>query len=381
METVKLRELKKVLLIVITFSIIGGMSSCRKKGCTDETATNYNEKAKKDDGTCEFDDSYEVPTTYTFNDVRYDGQTARLQMLDMLSDEVNSASTSNAVNYSDLEAIYKNISGSLFGSSKDLYGKTYSLDQQYFLDLLTTIDTTSINGSGVMEGDYYVTNQGVEIDQLIQKGLMGAVLYYQATSGYLEDISGDDNTGAGGTEATDMEHHFDEAFGYFGAPTDFSDQSTTGDADFVANANFWGKYTISRNGELNNVETIFTAFRTGRAAISNEDYVARDAAIETIITEWEKVAAASVVHYINSVKADLTSGDLGSKYHHWAEGKGFAMCLKYNISKVISTADQSTVEAAFGNNPGAITVGSDFDASLTIIKNTYGFSDTQMTNF
>lgn len=40
------------------FNVILGMViflvSCSKPGCTDPTATNYNEKAKKDDGTCEY---------------------------------------------------------------------------------------------------------------------------------------------------------------------------------------------------------------------------------------------------------------------------------------------------------------------------------------
>lgn len=359
-------------------------TACKKKeGCTTITATNYDEEAKKDDGSCvyEEDNSYTVPDTYEFNDVRYSGQTARLQILDLLSDDVNAASTTNAVSYSDLESVYKNTVGTLFGSSKDLYSKTYAADQQYFLDLLTTIDTSSTNGSGFMEGAYYVTADGVEIDQLIQKGLMGAVLYYQATSDYLENLGLDDNTNSGGTEATDMEHHFDEAFGYFGIPTNFNDQSVTGDADFVANANFWGKYTISRNSGLNNLDTIFKAFRTGRAAISNKDYDTRDAAVRTIRTEWEKVAAASVVHYINDVKADMTAGNTDKKYHHWAEGKGFSMCLRYNVSKLISSTDLLTVEAAFGNKPDDVSTSGDFDDALTIIKNTYGFTDTQMTSF
>ncbi len=30
------------------------LASCNRKGCTDPTALNYNEKAKKDDGNCEY---------------------------------------------------------------------------------------------------------------------------------------------------------------------------------------------------------------------------------------------------------------------------------------------------------------------------------------
>lgn len=31
-----------------------GLVSCKKEGCTDNTATNYNSKAKKDDGSCTY---------------------------------------------------------------------------------------------------------------------------------------------------------------------------------------------------------------------------------------------------------------------------------------------------------------------------------------
>ena len=48
-------------------------TSCKKKGCTDPTATNYNDKAKKDDGKCEFADAstYKIETT-TINGVSYE---------------------------------------------------------------------------------------------------------------------------------------------------------------------------------------------------------------------------------------------------------------------------------------------------------------------
>ena len=42
-------------LLIITFAsflILVTTNSCKKKGCTDPSAVNYNEKAKKDDGTC-----------------------------------------------------------------------------------------------------------------------------------------------------------------------------------------------------------------------------------------------------------------------------------------------------------------------------------------
>lgn len=46
----KIAKLSLLILLAGTVSL----SSCKKKGCTDEAAVNYNDKAKKDDGTCNF---------------------------------------------------------------------------------------------------------------------------------------------------------------------------------------------------------------------------------------------------------------------------------------------------------------------------------------
>ena len=40
---------------LILLFILSGLSSCKKEGCIDQNATNYNNEAKKDDGTCTYD--------------------------------------------------------------------------------------------------------------------------------------------------------------------------------------------------------------------------------------------------------------------------------------------------------------------------------------
>ena len=77
----------------------------------------------------------------------------------------------------------------------------------------------------------------------------------------------------------------------------------------------------------------------------------------------------------------MAANDTGKKFHHWAEGRGFAMCLKYNVAKAISSADITTVEAAFGSKPDDVVSSSGFDGALTILKNTYGFTDAQLTSY
>lgn len=60
---------RKGILILMAISLV--MSACKKKGCTDSGAINYNASAEKDDGTCEFapgtvsvelTDNIDVPT-------------------------------------------------------------------------------------------------------------------------------------------------------------------------------------------------------------------------------------------------------------------------------------------------------------------------------
>jgi hypothetical protein len=51
MKTIRVTTIAVLALSMLTFS------SCKRKGCTDELATNYESKAKKDDGTCEYGDA------------------------------------------------------------------------------------------------------------------------------------------------------------------------------------------------------------------------------------------------------------------------------------------------------------------------------------
>ena len=41
-------------LIALSALLIGSTTSCKKKGCLDQDAVNYNSEAKKDDGTCKY---------------------------------------------------------------------------------------------------------------------------------------------------------------------------------------------------------------------------------------------------------------------------------------------------------------------------------------
>ncbi|MFB1032257.1 MAG: DUF4856 domain-containing protein, partial [Aliarcobacter cryaerophilus] len=90
-----------------------------------------------------------------------------------------------------------------------------------------------------------------------------------------------------------MQHHWDEAYGYFTSEFDFPTNGTN---------RFWGKYADVVDGVLGSSNTISLAFRKGRSAINNNDYTVRDAQTVIIVDEMEKICAGSAIHYLNGAK-------------------------------------------------------------------------------
>jgi hypothetical protein len=62
--------MKKLVIAFTILAIIASITSCRKKGCTDTFATNYDAEAKKDDGTCEWATEHHLTFSFSHN---YDG--------------------------------------------------------------------------------------------------------------------------------------------------------------------------------------------------------------------------------------------------------------------------------------------------------------------
>ena len=278
---------------------------------------------------------------------------------------------------------------------------------------------------------YSVRPGGLDLGQMTQKVMWGAIAYWQGTSKYMSKIPNDDNTMSDdGDPYTAMEHHWDESFGYFGAARDYNtgysddtdrktdpynDSNGDGLIDFKTEYNMGWAVTAAKRDLVDGVsvdydftKTIFDAYLEGRTLIYNqapldEILVQRD----IILNTWEKVVAAVSIHYINDTMSDLEalisagdsnlawdnlpeSGD-GYKYNiHWAEMRAYAHGLIYNDFKLISDADIATVLSYMGTAP-AYNDGSDFSAMQTlhdnlalakpILQAAYGFSDAHMANW
>ena len=263
----------------------------------------------------------------------------------------------------------------------------------------------------------YTSDDGVDMSQMINKVLIGAVPYYQATGVYLNGLLERDNSEArDGTDPyTAMEHGWDEAFGYFGAARDYfryTDDQLAGKVDdftFDSNGdgsiNFKSEYNfgLSRNAGKRDkggsgvdfTQEIFSAFLAGRTAITNQGTQTEIIGYrQTAANGMEKVIAATVVHYINDTLSDMS--ELGTAEEnranlnkHWAEMKGYTVALQYNPFRLITDGQLAELHGIMGKAPIYDKPGSDtyktqvanYKRAKDVLQAAYGFSNTNMDNW
>lgn len=344
-------------LLIIGFAV----TSCKKEGCTDENALNYNKKAKKDDGSCTYAPAYTVPTTYAFtnangvNTVDYSGQTDRVNQLKEMMAYIKSGKD-GVIQAAVIDDMFANQNDPFtFTSTKQLRDKCFSLDLPMFDAYIDSVALASVsyaqsasNGqAGTLTtgtSEYLFSANGIEYAQLIEKGLMGAIFQYQALNVYFGagKMNVDNTTPVSGQAYTAMEHHWDEAFGYFTVPTDFPTTPAT---------DFWGKYCAAQNGALNSNSVMMNNFLKGRAAISANVLTDRDAAIQSIREMWENIAAYQAMTYLDQAISSFGT-DQAKFLHVTSEAYAFILCLRYAPTETrnLSTQQVSDLLAEFGTN-------------------------------
>lgn len=370
------------------------LTACNKKGCTDTTALNFSDKAEEDDGSCIYAaPSLEVPVTYAFTDdagnntVSYSGQTARLDQLAEMTVYMKSGTTITLY-ASILKDMFANTGDNgggnfSFSSSKQLKSKCFEADVDMFEGYMDELALASeSNGEVAADGQagvvtngeksYLVAANGIEYTQLIEKGLMGAVFMYQATQFYMSDeqLNVDNSMAvsvADGKYYTEMEHHWDEAFGYFGVPVDFP--TNTDDV------RFWGKYCNNQNENLGSNAAMMDAFLNGRAVISSDFGVQyRDAQVKAAREMWERVSASQAVTYLEGAKENF-GVDNAKFLHELSEAYAFILNLKYVPleTRVITFAEiEGLLDDMIGDNFWAVTA-TDLTAAINLLNSIYGF--------
>ena len=308
----------------------------------------------------------------------------------------------------------KNLSGKISGDVVIGYGQTADqLVRGWFEVIAANAQDADKLGTPAV----YTDENGVDLTQMINKVLIGAVPYYQATGVYLAGLldRGNGEPHGEGKAYTSMEHGWDEAFGYFGAARDYSrytdaqlagsvvdytfDSNGDGRIDFKSEYNFG----LSRNAGKRDKGgagvdlsgDIFASFLAGRTLIVNQGSEGEIAAQrQAAANGMEKVIAATVVHYINDTLSDMAALGTGDENRvdlnkHWAEMKGFTVALQYNPFALVSRGRLEELHGIMGQAPSYDAPGSagydetvrNYGRAKEILQAAYGFSDANMANW
>ena len=304
----------------------------------------------------------EIPYSYEFaragkSTVSFSGQTARLNM----ADELYAALNTNTFTKAQMLEMFNDGTGfagdGLNTSGKKMGNKTAAsplasatVKPQFdamitdFADnVIPNWATDASNGQAGVLTDatrtIHVNAKGHEIDQTFIKGIIGAMTLDQIVNNYITPYQLDagtrtaDNTSktlSSGKDYTDMEHKWDEGFGYLYGQEADATRLDLGVAP-TGNGTTLNKYfkKVNASSHPGMAVQVFDAFRRGRAYIVANQYDKRDEQAEIIKKELSKLIAQKAVDYINGYMSKIADGNTADAFHALSEGYGFVMSLQF----------------------------------------------------
>lgn len=240
-------------------------------------------------------------------------------------------------------------------------------------------------GSGGVYEGYLFNAYGLELEQIVEKGLFAAAMYHHAA----DILDGEHDT----TTA-------DRVVALFGAHPDFpnSDNSSLDHPDTYA-----AKYTARRDkndgmGLYALMVQSFTALQTAIRVGEDLDDT-KTTAISNIKTTWEKAVFATVINYLHSAISKLSStnptdADKASALHAYGEVVGFVHGWRGipQEQKVITDAEVDELlvllNAPYDTNASSYLFVTDpvnelpkLTQVIGKVQNIYGFSDAEIQDF
>lgn len=334
--------------------------------------------------------SLDIPTNYTSNS--FD---ANVTFENAIIDELSAVTT--AANAAEALAQRELVNSITYPSSlSSITLPNYqSLVTDWLLELVKSANSSTVfqnpgfgntpaaEEEGGLLGSRLLDENGLELEQMIQKGSFGAALYNHATS----IINGDLSSSSA----------IDKLVEIHGADISFNPTNTTAAATYSR-----------RRSDLDNKTGFFYEIRdnllTAKAAIEGGSTfdTERDAALAAYLLNWEKSNFATVIYYCNATKVQLQAATglvdgpdkdaaLGNAMHAYAEGVAFAHGFRGVSQKQITDAQidnildlllapaNQTPESFRFLNEG--TLLANLDIIIDDIQTIYGFSETEVAGF
>ncbi|MCP9290715.1 MULTISPECIES: DUF4856 domain-containing protein [Gracilimonas] len=324
------------------------------------------------------DTKIEVPSSYEFtrngeSTVSFSGQTTRIQMghellpamldfensteqllLRMYRNQSENGGDVDPFESAELNTATKNIKGKVAASTdffsnntavsaeiKNQFETWISLQVEEVFPNRNTLAAPGQPGQ-IADGSStrYVNGKGLEYNQLVGKSLIGALMTDQMLNNYVSvsvldagTNREDNNDGnlAEGKNYTNMEHKWDEAYGYlFGTSADPANPlATLGEDD-----SFLNKYLarLDNDDDFSGIaQETFDAFALGRAAIVEGQYDVRDEQADIIRENISILIGVRAVYYLQSGMnaLDQETPDYGAAFHDLSEAYGFIYSLQF----------------------------------------------------
>lgn len=344
---------------------------------------------------CEDDERspLEIPSAYEgANFSTNAAQELALQaQLSALSSEAKKGRTSGAVvAEEDLLALFEAGNPSLKTVASSYYAGKISTSGGFAAQLaLASGGTYTLGeplGEGGVYGAYLLDENGIEPEQLIEKGLFGAAFYHRATTL---------------AEGTLTAATADQLVALYGAHPDFPN---TNNAQTAVNPDkFLASYAARR--DKNDGTGLYTQAKNGfiklQAALKAGDayQTEQEEALESIFDAWEKANAATVINYCHAAISKFSAtnpsvDDLASGLHSYSEGVGFLHGLRNSNSRFRRISDAEIdallvlMNAPYDGVPTSYKLATDginelpkLSQAITTLQSIYGFSDQDIEDF
>jgi hypothetical protein len=270
----------------------------------------------------------------------------------------------------------------------------------------------------------WVSARGIDYQQLLGSYLAGAVAFSQSSDDYIDDdtpgkgLLADNVAQVDGKPYTDLEHAWDEAFGYFGAARNYGTQTheanaggfvdidSDGKADWLVEVNY-GQARDAAALDLASAtatsfgQDAFAAFLAGRHLITTAAGALTEAQLEQLrrsrdVAEqsWERAIAGSCIRSVNALLRGLDSAGVDAsafveRARWWSRLKGELMALQFNPRSPFLRANGTDYAAAHelvGEGPVLDAAdfadsAADLTALRALIKDVYGFDDADVATW
>ncbi|MCB9670538.1 MAG: DUF4856 domain-containing protein [Alphaproteobacteria bacterium] len=281
--------------------------------------------------------------------------------------------------------------------------------------------TYPLDPSGAPVAGVHLTDDGLDLQQLVEKFLRGAVALSQGGDDYLDD----DVPGKGllsshadveaGEPYTPLEHAWDEGWGYFGGSrgyggwTDMEIAQGAVDVDVSGTIDLHREWSTGASAnaakrDLGAVSPVdftgdaWAAFHGGRELLASTTGDLTPAELDALrgyrdeaLLAWERAIAATVVHYINEVLVDM--GRFGTPDYvyadhakHFSEMKGFALGFQFDPHSPLTDAQFAELHGYLADRPvlpGADATAveayaADLRAARALLGTVYGFAPANL---